>query len=135
KTIRASWPVQNRTLRLPFEHFQSLSIACCSDPTHKPRRALVLRHTPNFAHQLGVIRFVIGIGFGSMRFVSGVSGGMYSRSAAERIYFQSGIVSNYQFFGSVTAVRLGFFARIGFEGKSVLDHRRQGRKIRKLRDL
>src|SRR6266576_6373740 len=54
---------------------------------------------------------------------------MHSRSAAQHVHFQPGIVCQHNFARNISTVALRLLARVGLEGWAVFDHGWKGSKI------
>ena len=90
---------------------QSFSIAGSGEHADESGGALWLGNFFKFAEHAGIVRFVVGIGFGRVRLVGGVAGRMHSGSAAQSIDFEARVVGYDQFSGDGQAVGFCFLAR------------------------
>src|SRR5216684_2092693 len=130
KTVYSSRSLKNHALCLSLKHGERFAVARGSDCADKSSTTLFGGNTLDFANQLGVVKSVVGVAVGEVRFLRGIAGGTHSGRATQRVNLQAGIVGNDNLSRRVAAVGLGLFSGIGFEGCAIFDHSRQRRKIR-----
>src|SRR6266849_2653754 len=135
KSIRSPRDVQQQAVRLAVKYSQRMTVPGGGDHAHEASRAFFGRDFSQLSNQARVVSLVVGVVPHQVRLVGGVTRGMHSRSAGQRIYFQPGIVGQDDFSRSIQTISLDLLAGIGLEGKAVFDHRRKGSEVRKRLDL
>jgi len=130
EAIVAAGRIQDDAFGGAAEGGEGLAIAGGGDDADESRGALFGRHTGQFAQHARIVRFVVGVGFGGVRFVSGVARGMDAGRALQSVDFEAGIVGDDELARNGTTVGLSFLAGILLEGGAVFDNQGQGGEIR-----
>ncbi len=98
-------------------------VAGRGDDAYETSRTFLRRNFSQLPNQPRVVGLIVGIVSHQVRLVRGVTRRIDSRSPAQRIYFQTGIVRQNNFARNVKTVAFRLLARIGLEGQTIFDHR------------